>query len=141
VVVDSRLETPPHARIVAPGTLIATAADHASRSAVLRERGAEVVVLSPGEPKVDLRALLEELQRRALNEVHIEGGSGLNGALLEAGLVDELLLYVAPLVLGDAARGMFTLPVIEALQGARRFSLHDVKRVGEDLRIIARAEV
>jgi len=140
VVVDSRLETPHHARIVAPGTLIATATDDASRSAALRERGAEVVVVSHG-PKVDLRALLDELQRRALNEVHVEGGSGLNGALLQAGLVDELLLYVAPLVLGNAARGMFALPVLEELQGARRFRLHEVKRVGEDLRIIARAEV
>jgi diaminohydroxyphosphoribosylaminopyrimidine deaminase / 5-amino-6-(5-phosphoribosylamino)uracil reductase len=141
IVVDSRLETPVGARIVGQGLLIATAADDAARAAALRERGADVVLLPDAQSKVDLRALLRELGRRALNEVHVEAGSGLNGALLEAGLVDELLIYVAPVVLGDAARGMFALQALEDLQGARRFELRDVRRVGSDVRVIARAEV
>jgi diaminohydroxyphosphoribosylaminopyrimidine deaminase/5-amino-6-(5-phosphoribosylamino)uracil reductase len=106
----------------------------------LRERGADVLLLPDAQSKVDLRALLQELGRRALNEVHVEAGSGLNGALLEAGLVDELLIYLAPLVLGEAARGMFALEALETLQGARRFRMSDVRRVGEDVRLIARAE-
>ncbi|MGE5465592.1 MAG: bifunctional diaminohydroxyphosphoribosylaminopyrimidine deaminase/5-amino-6-(5-phosphoribosylamino)uracil reductase RibD [Methanocella sp.] len=141
IVVDGRLETPPAARVVAPGTLIVTAIDDRARAAVLRERGAEILPLPNAQSKVDLRALLDELGRRAVNEVHVEAGRGLNGAMLNAGLVDELLVYMAPMVLGDAARGMFALPVLEELEGARRFRLHEVKRMGADVRLIARAEV
>jgi diaminohydroxyphosphoribosylaminopyrimidine deaminase/5-amino-6-(5-phosphoribosylamino)uracil reductase len=140
VVVDSRLETPVSARVVGTGTLVATAADDAGRVAALSERGAEIVVLADAYSKVDLKALMQELARRGHNEVHVEAGSGLNGALLEAGLVDELLIYLAPLVLGEAARGMFALEALETLQGARRFRMSDVRRVGEDVRLIARAE-
>jgi diaminohydroxyphosphoribosylaminopyrimidine deaminase/5-amino-6-(5-phosphoribosylamino)uracil reductase len=140
VVVDSRLETPVSARVVGTGTLVATAADDAGRVAALSERGAEIVVLADAYSKVDLKALMQELARRGHNEVHVEAGSGLNGALLEAGLVDELLIYLAPLVLGEAARGMFALAALETLQGARRFRMSDVRRVGEDVRLIARAE-
>jgi diaminohydroxyphosphoribosylaminopyrimidine deaminase/5-amino-6-(5-phosphoribosylamino)uracil reductase len=125
---------------VGTGTLVATAADDAGRVAALSERGAEIVVLADAYSKVDLKALMQELARRGHNEVHVEAGSGLNGALLEAGLVDELLIYLAPLVLGEAARGMFALEALETLQGARRFRMSDVRRVGEDVRLIARAE-
>jgi len=140
IVVDSRLETPVSARVVAPGTLVATAVNDAERAAALSERGAEVIMLADAQSGVDLQALIQELVRRGLNEVHVEAGSALNGSLLEAGLVDELLIYFAPLVLGDSARGMFALQALETLQGARRFRLSEVRRVGEDVRVIARAE-
>jgi hypothetical protein len=75
-------------------------------------------VLLPGPGgKVDLPALLNELARRGINEVHAEAGFGLSGSLLRAGLVDELLLYLAPCLIGDAARGMFDLPPLESLAG------------------------
>jgi diaminohydroxyphosphoribosylaminopyrimidine deaminase/5-amino-6-(5-phosphoribosylamino)uracil reductase len=140
IVVDSRLETPVAARVVAANTLVATAAEDAERAAVLRERGVEVVLLPDAHSKVNLQSLMQELAQRGLNEVHVEAGSGLNGALLEAGLVDELLIYLAPLVLGDTARGMFALHALQNLQGARQFHVRDVRRLGGDVRLMARAE-
>jgi len=104
----------------------------------LRSRGAEVLSLPDVQGRIDLLALMAELGRREINEVHVEGGAGLNGALLDAGLVDELLVYVAPCVLGDGARGMFALPDLVALDTARRFRFTEFKRVGEDVRLLAR---
>ncbi|HUP93774.1 MAG TPA: bifunctional diaminohydroxyphosphoribosylaminopyrimidine deaminase/5-amino-6-(5-phosphoribosylamino)uracil reductase RibD, partial [Burkholderiales bacterium] len=110
VIVDSRLECPPAARVIGAGTLIAVAAADEKRSAALAARGAEVIVLPNAAAKVDLNALLRELARREVNEVHVEAGHKLNGSLLRENLVDELLVYLAPHIVGDAARGMFHLP-------------------------------
>jgi diaminohydroxyphosphoribosylaminopyrimidine deaminase/5-amino-6-(5-phosphoribosylamino)uracil reductase len=83
--------------------------------------------------------MLRELARRDVNELHVEAGAGLNGALLAAGLVDELLLYVAPCVIGDPARGIADFPGgIATLADRVALALFDVTRIGEDLRIIAR---
>jgi diaminohydroxyphosphoribosylaminopyrimidine deaminase / 5-amino-6-(5-phosphoribosylamino)uracil reductase len=138
VVIDSRLETPPNARILGPGTLVAAALDDARRSSALVAQGAEVVVFRNEADKVDLRALLRELARRELNEVHVEAGFRLNGSLLREGLVDELLLYLAPQLIGDAARGMFHLPQIEDLSQRRALELREVRTIGTDIRVIAR---
>ena len=73
-----------------------------------------------------------------MNELHVEAGPVLNGALLRAGLADELLLYLAPTLLGDTARGMFELPPLATLSERRALDLRDVRRIGEDLRILAR---
>ena len=78
------------------------------------------------------------LGRRGLNEVLIESGSRLNGSLLRAGVVDELLVYVAPRLIGEHGRGMFDLPELAALESARRLEFRDVTRCGADLRIVAR---
>ncbi|MBS1228015.1 MAG: riboflavin biosynthesis protein RibD [Proteobacteria bacterium] len=139
VVVDSRLELPLTARVLDGGELlVACASVDARRSAALRERGAQILCLPGNEGRVDLPALLAELARRGVNEVHVEGGFKLNGALLAAGLVDELLLYLAPCLIGDAARGLFDLPALESLQDKRRLLINDVRMVGADLRILAR---
>jgi diaminohydroxyphosphoribosylaminopyrimidine deaminase / 5-amino-6-(5-phosphoribosylamino)uracil reductase len=138
VVIDSRLETPPNARILGPGTLVAAALEDALRSSALIAQGAEVVVLPNDGDKVDLLALLRELARREVNEVHVEAGFKLNGSLLREGLVDELLLYLAPHVIGDAARGMFHLPQMEELSQRRALELRDVRTIGSDIRVIAR---
>ena len=83
--------------------------------------------------------MLEALAARGVNELHVEAGAKLNGALLDAGLVDEVLLYVAPALLGDPARGMFERAAPLAALGARtEFAWHDVQRVGADVRIVAR---
>ena len=141
VVVDSRLELPLASRVLDGGELlIACAAEDAQRSAALRQRGAQILCLPNVEGRVDLPALLAELGRRGVNEVHVEGGCKLNGALLAAGLVDELLLYLAPCLIGDAARGLFDLPALESLQDQRRLLINDVRMVGADLRILARFE-
>ncbi|MBA3997453.1 MAG: bifunctional diaminohydroxyphosphoribosylaminopyrimidine deaminase/5-amino-6-(5-phosphoribosylamino)uracil reductase RibD [Candidatus Accumulibacter sp.] len=139
VVVDSRLELPLDARLLAGGdVLVAAAQGDAAKIAALRERSAEVLLLPDAGGKVDLTALLEELGRRGVNEVHAEAGFKLNGSLLGAGLVDELLLYLAPCLIGDAARGMFNLPALDFLDGKRRLAIRDVRMVGPDLRLLAR---
>jgi diaminohydroxyphosphoribosylaminopyrimidine deaminase/5-amino-6-(5-phosphoribosylamino)uracil reductase len=139
VIVDSRLETPPNARILEGGNvLIAAAVGDAERARALREAGAEIVLLPNPAGKVDLAALMQALGRRGVNELLAEAGFKLNGSLLREGLVDELLLYLAPSLIGDAARGLFDLPGLTDLSGQRRLDLQDVRRVGSDLRILAR---
>ncbi len=138
VVVDSRLQTPLTAKVLGPGTIIAAAGADVPRSVALRARGAEVVVLPNHEGKVELPALLQELARRGCNEVHVEAGHKLNGSLLDEGLVDELLVYLAPCILGDTAQGMFHLPPLKSLSERRNVRITDIARVGEDLRILAR---
>jgi diaminohydroxyphosphoribosylaminopyrimidine deaminase/5-amino-6-(5-phosphoribosylamino)uracil reductase len=86
---------------------------------------------------VDLPAMMRWLAREHVNEVHVEAGAGLSGALVSAGCVDELLLYLAPVLLGDAA-GMVRLPMLEHLEGARRYEFIDAERMGADLRVRAR---
>ena len=142
VVVDSRLELSPQARLLEGGNvLVATAAlDAEARSAALRERGAEIVRVADAAGRVDLPALWRELARRGTNELHVEGGFRLAGALLAAGLVDEFLFYLAPCLVGDAARGLFDLPALTSLAGKTRLVFTDVRSVGSDLRILARPE-
>jgi len=139
VVVDSRLETPLTARILQGGSvLIAGAVDDAEKAARLRSTGAEVLILPNAVGKVELRDLLEELARRGINEVHAEAGFKLNGSLLHEGLVDELLLYLAPCLIGHEASGLFNLPELTDLDGKRRLQIRDLRQIGEDIRLIAR---
>ena len=138
VVVDSRLRLPPAARMLnLPGaTLVACARNDAARADTLRAAGAEIVVLPPSGSGVDLAALMRLLAEREVNELLVEAGATLSGALLEAGLVDELVLYYAPHILGDTGRGMFKLPVGRMDERAG-LEIVDVRAVGEDWRIIA----
>ena len=143
VIVDSRLELSPAARLLEAGNVLLVSAGQAvaevaEKAAALRERGAEILDLPDGKGRVDLHALLHELAQRGLNEVHVEAGSRLNGALLAAGLVDEVLLYLAPCLLGDTAQGLFALPALESLAGKHRLAIREVKQFGDDLRVLAR---
>jgi diaminohydroxyphosphoribosylaminopyrimidine deaminase/5-amino-6-(5-phosphoribosylamino)uracil reductase len=139
VVVDARLELPPEARVLAGGgLLVACASDDGAKADALRQRGAELLCLPGGGGRVDLAALMAELGRRGINELHVEGGSRLDGALLDAGLADEILLYLAPCLIGNPARGLFDLPELVSLDGARRLSIKDARRIGDDLRVLAR---
>jgi diaminohydroxyphosphoribosylaminopyrimidine deaminase/5-amino-6-(5-phosphoribosylamino)uracil reductase len=139
VVVDSRLELSPAARIFEGGkVLVVGATDNAARIEALRARGAEVVLLPSVSGKVDLAALFQELGRRGINEVHAEAGYRLNGSLLREGLVDELLLYLAPCLMGHDARGLFGMPELHSLEAKHSLSIRDVRLVGKDVRLIAR---
>jgi diaminohydroxyphosphoribosylaminopyrimidine deaminase/5-amino-6-(5-phosphoribosylamino)uracil reductase len=139
VVVDSRLETPPGAAVLdGGGTLIACAIDDPVRRAALEAAGAEIVVLPNPHGKVELPALMQELGRRGINEVMCEAGTKLNGSLLREGCVDELLIYQAPLLMGDAARGMFGLAELTDLAGAKRLQVLERRPVGADFFIRAR---
>ena len=88
--------------------------------------------------KVDLVAMMRDLARREINELHVEAGSKLNGSLLREGLVDELLLYLAPCLIGDQASGLFNLPELASLDGKRRLQIRDLRQVGADIRVLAR---
>ena len=139
IVVDARLETPLHAHVLDGGpVLIAGAVDDPARIAALQARGADVLILPNDAGKVALPALLAELGRRGLNEITAESGFKLNGSLLREGCVDELVLYLAPSLVGDAARGLFNLPALSSLADKRQLAFRDVRLVGRDLRIVAR---
>ncbi len=138
IVIDSRLQISPKARILAGGgTWIVGAEPHPEKEAQLRDLGAEVIMLPNAHGKVDLPALMLELGRRQINELHVESGFKLNGSMIREGCVDELLLYLAPSLLGDA-QGMFNLPPLESLDQRKELSYHEVKQIGPDLRILAR---
>ena len=138
ILLDPFLEVPPTARILqgAPA-LIVTAANNA-RAQQLTESGHRVLTLPSQDGRIDLSALMRELAALELNEIHGEAGATLNGALLAAGYVDELLLYLAPMVVGNAARGMFNLPALTALDTAMKFEVRECRQIGGDLRVIAR---
>ena len=143
VIVDSRLETPLHARLFGPGrdiTLYAAVRNQA-REAALQARGARVVYL-PGPSgsstqKVDLRAMLADLARREVNELHVEAGYQLNGSLVREGLVDEFLVYLAPKLLGQG-RGMANFGPLTALDEALQLEFADSTLLGPDMRLLAR---
>lgn len=135
VIVDSQLRTPPTARVLAGGALVVCAQAEPARRAALEAVGAQVLELPNAVGRVGLSALLGELARRGINEVHGEAGATLNGALLEAGLVDEWLAYFAPLVLGHGARGLFNLPVLADMADRRGFTLLESALLGPDLRL------
>lgn len=141
VVVDSRLDLPPAAKILSGDPpLVLTVSGDRGRRAALEARGAEVVVVPAVAGKTDLAAVARLLADRGFNEVTVESGAKLNGSLLGAGIVDEIVLYLAPMLLGDAAQGLFALPVLEQLDEAIRPRIVDVRAIGADLRIIARLE-
>jgi diaminohydroxyphosphoribosylaminopyrimidine deaminase/5-amino-6-(5-phosphoribosylamino)uracil reductase len=139
VLVDATLAVSPEARILqGEPILVATANADPARTHALRECGHEVLVLPNPAAKVDLPRLMSELGTRGLNEVHVEAGFKLNGSLMREGCVDELLLYLAPMLAGDAAQGLFNLPELASLHDAMRLDIRDLRTIGPDLRLIAR---
>jgi len=144
IVVDTHLRTPPAAQLFSqPGELLifgaAEAAESAARRQALEQAGARVETVG-GVPRLDLEAIVERLAALEINSVWLEAGPTLAGAMLSAGLVDELILYFAPCLLGSHARGLFKLPLIESLDARRRLTIDELGFVGEDLRILARPQ-
>ena len=139
VILDSQLRTPPDAKLLdLPGeTLIVTGAVDADNEAHLTRSNVSVVTLPMQDGRLDLSAVLKYLGTRQINEVHLEAGATICGALLQAGLVDELVIYMAPHLMGDAARGLFALPGLERMAQRIRLSINDVRAVGDDWRISA----
>lgn len=140
VLVDSRLEVDLQAKLLGSGNvLIVCAADNPGKETELRDRGCEILKLANPSGKVDLPALMQELAARQINEVHVEAGFKLNGSLLREACVDELLVYMAPSLLGDGM-GMFDLPALDQLEARTRLQLDAVDRIGSDIRVLARIE-
>lgn len=137
VVLDSGLAMPPQARLLGePGsTLVATRSADAQRAAALAAAGAQIVTLPAGAGGIDLGVLLDELGRRQCNEVLVEAGPRLAGAFLAAGLADELVVYIAPHLLGHGARPVFELPPVLHMDARLDLEPLDVLSFGPDLRL------
>jgi diaminohydroxyphosphoribosylaminopyrimidine deaminase/5-amino-6-(5-phosphoribosylamino)uracil reductase len=139
VIVDTNLSTPLTARLLQePGqTLIMTANADEDLHEALRQVGAEVVQISSDGQAIDLHVVLEKLAERNINEVLLETGATLSGAMLEAKLIDEMVIYMAPLLMGDNARGLYRLPHLHHMVDRIELEIRDVRPLGKDLRITA----
>lgn len=139
VVVDSHLQISPDAVILqGDNTLVAYAADAGNQAQALQAAGARLTCLPDGAGRVDLMALMRHLASLEINEVLVEAGEGLNGALQQADLIDEYLFYFAPLLMGSAARGMFGLPSLTEMAQRVDLEILDMDRLGTDIRVRAR---
>ncbi|TFW31277.1 bifunctional diaminohydroxyphosphoribosylaminopyrimidine deaminase/5-amino-6-(5-phosphoribosylamino)uracil reductase RibD [Massilia horti] len=138
VIVDSKLEISLDAKILqGEPCWIVTAVPNAEKEARLRAAGHDLINLPNPAGKVDLPALMQELGRREINELHVEAGAKLNASLVREGCVDELLVYLAPCLIG-AGQGMFALPPLAKLADRQKLAFHEFKQVGADVRILAR---
>jgi diaminohydroxyphosphoribosylaminopyrimidine deaminase/5-amino-6-(5-phosphoribosylamino)uracil reductase len=137
IIVDSALTIPVSSRILRrpDHVMIATIAGNANRDRFVKA-GLSVDEYEPDKGKVPLENLLQDLAARNINDVMIEAGPGLAGAFLGQQLVDEIVIYMAPHIMGDAARGMFGLPGLEHMQNRISVNIDDIRAVGEDWRII-----
>ncbi len=139
VVLDSRLSMSSDAKMLSlPGqTLIFHSQVNEQASARLSGSGAELQMIA-GSTDVDINQVLQELARREINEVLIEAGPTLAGAALQAGVLDEIIIYMAPHLMGNAARGLFHMPGLENMADRQSLVIEDIRQVGEDFRITAR---
>ncbi len=139
VVVDSQWQTPLNAALWGPQRPVWVYGAQANANAreALNQCGAQTALLANPSGKVDLAALLADLGQRGINELHIEAGHKLNGSWLREGLVDELLLYLAPCLIGPG-QGMAQLPTLDSLEAAIRLRWVDTTPFGDDLRLMAR---
>ena len=108
----------------------------------MRQAGAEVVAVElDRDGRIDLNSVLQELGRRMCNDVLVEAGPTLVGRILQLGLADEVIVYVAPMLLGPDARAMAELPSLSGLDQAQRYTLHTVDRIGDDVRLVLRGRM
>jgi diaminohydroxyphosphoribosylaminopyrimidine deaminase/5-amino-6-(5-phosphoribosylamino)uracil reductase len=137
VVLDTNLNMPVTAQMAKlPGrSLILTCAEDQQKQQALQQAGFEVYQLPGKDGRLDLHAVMEFLAGQQINEVLVEAGSVLNGALLDEGLVDEYVIYMAPCILGDQGRGLFTLPGLQQMADKKQLKLRDVRQVGPDLKL------
>ena len=139
VIVDPELITPLQARTLRLDgqVLVFTAVTEPRAWAPLQAVGVEVMAVPRRGEGLDLKAALAELARREINEVHLECGATLAGAMLQAGLLDELVVYLAPRLLGDGARGLFHLPGLTRISQSIPLTIVDIRAVEQDWRITA----
>ena len=138
VVVDRHGDLPTTARVLAGGEVIVVTA---TKPAASLPANVQVITVPDRDGRIDLRAMATALGAREINELHVEAGAKLNGAMLAAGIVDELLLYLAPCLLGDSARGMFALPApLKRLDERASLKVRSIDAVGSDWRIVARVD-
>jgi diaminohydroxyphosphoribosylaminopyrimidine deaminase/5-amino-6-(5-phosphoribosylamino)uracil reductase len=137
VILDTQLNMPVTARMAKlPGrSLILTGTQDQQKQSALQESGFEVFQLPCKNGRLDLQAVMEFLAGQQINELLVEAGSVLNGALMAEGLIDEYVIYMAPCVLGDQGRGLFSLPGLQQMADKKQLALLDVRQVGQDLKL------
>ncbi len=142
VVVDTHLSMPVTARMLQqPGrTLVMTCSEDDAAREALEQAGAEVTRLPFSRDTVDMPAVLDTLGEMEVNEVLVETGATLSGAMLQAGLIDELIIYMAPILMGDDARGLFRLPGLASMEQKIGLEITDIRAVGKDWRVTARVK-
>jgi diaminohydroxyphosphoribosylaminopyrimidine deaminase/5-amino-6-(5-phosphoribosylamino)uracil reductase len=144
VIVDSQLQTPLDCKLLSTShpqsapVLIAYANDANQQQQLLMAKGVRLLQLPNQNGNVDLTALLATLAQQGVNEVLLEAGQGLNGAFLQAGLIDELILYYAPKLMGTDAKGMFAVPELTNMQQVTHLQIIDVRQFGQDIRLRAK---
>ncbi|ADJ28011.1 bifunctional diaminohydroxyphosphoribosylaminopyrimidine deaminase/5-amino-6-(5-phosphoribosylamino)uracil reductase RibD [Nitrosococcus watsonii] len=140
VILDRQLAISVQARLLSlPGPVMIVCADAASSKAEsLRCRGVEVISLPVTPQGLDLMALMAALAAREINELHVECGARLAGSLLQAGLMDELVLYIAPKLMGEAALGLLQLPGIQTMKDCIEVDIKEMRAVGRDWRLVAK---
>lgn len=139
IIIDSQLRTPLNCNMLnsikhSP-VLIVYAVDAQQRHPALSPLGAELLCLPDAQGKVDLKALLKHLAEMDINEILLEAGQGLNGAFLNANLLDELILYYAPKLMGSDAMGMFAIPELSEMKQAIDLQILDIRQFGQDIRV------
>ncbi|WP_230209792.1 bifunctional diaminohydroxyphosphoribosylaminopyrimidine deaminase/5-amino-6-(5-phosphoribosylamino)uracil reductase RibD [Solemya velum gill symbiont] len=140
VIMDADLRTPPDARVLQleGDTLIVTASTDSERSRALADTGTELLVIDRESGHLDWQHLLRELTERQINDVLIEAGATIAGSALRAGIIDELVLYMAPYLMGDDARGLVHLPGLDTMEQRIELQLTDLRQLGNDMRMTYR---
>ena len=140
IVLDSRLRIGTKSKILGSDTIVFSCEGSERKIEELKEMGCEVVMVPETDSRVDLNAVMKILNEREINELHVEAGPTLNAALMRTGLIDEIVMYLAPCVLGRG-RGAFDIPALHSLQDKFAFCFNDVKMIGDDVRLIMRRVV
>lgn len=142
VVIDTNLSMPAEAKMLkqAGQTVIMTCRSDEGVSQVLKDAGAEIHVMPDGRHSVDLKYVLQQLGDMQINDVLLESGSRLSGGMLQAGLIDELIIYVAPVLMGNEARGLFALPGLDEMKDKIELDIIEQRVIGKDLRITAKVK-
>ena len=139
IIIDSRLKIPTTARVLrGEGELIFTTTDNKERISALKEVGARPIILPNEKGKIDLAGLMQILADFEINELLVEAGNRLSSAFISEGLVDELIIYLAPHLIGNRAMGMLQLPELTDLSEKYNLKIKDLRMVGEDIRIMSR---
>ncbi len=141
VILDSSLQIPVEAKIFDQSGevfIFTCASNQHDKLAILKQKGASIIQIKTSQGRLDLPSVLDTLAAMSINEVHVEAGRTLTGEFIRLNLADELLMYLAPTLLGDNARGMFSITGLQKLSEQRKVHWHDQRMIGNDLRLIMR---
>lgn len=140
VVVDTNLSMPTNAKMLKEKgkTLLMTCSADEDVTQALEDAGADIHMMPFCNSSVDLKSVLQQLSDMQINDVLLETGATLSGAMLQAGLIDELIIYMAPVLMGNTARGLFVLPGMETMQDKIELEIIDQRMVGQDIRLTAK---